>query len=260
MRPGQYKLGENMPILQNTVFGWVIAGNLICNNNKDHISNNSLSYLSINEKIDTQLSKFWTIEEISNNFKILSDSEKYCEINFENTTKRDVNGRFIVDIPFKENVSRLGNSKEIALKRFHSLENKLMKNEDLKIEYVKFMEEYELLGHMKQIDTNLNNLNKGYFLPHHVITKSSSVTTKFGVVFDASAKTDSGLSLNDVQFVGPALQNDIFSILVRFRKFRYAITADISKMYRQILINKNHKKFQRIFWRSSKDEPLRYTN
>lgn len=256
MRHGQYQLGENMPMLQNTALGWVIAGNLKCNSNKN-IYDNSVSFLSINEKIDMQISKFWAIEELTNKIKILSDSEKYCELNFENSTKRDINGRFIVSIPFKDSLPKLGNSKEMALKRFHSLENKLMKNESLRQEYVSFMEEYKSLEHMREIDLDSKGLNGEYFLPHHVVIKSTSVTTKYRVVFDASAKTDSGLSLNDVQFVGPALQNDIFSILVRFRKFQYVMTADISKMYRQILINDSHKKYQKIFWRATKNEPLK---
>jgi hypothetical protein len=76
------------------------------------------------------------------------------------------------------------------------------------------------------------------------------------VVFDASAKTDSGLSLNDVQYVGPTLQNDIFNILVRFRKYTYVMTADISKMYRQILIDESQRCYQRIFWRQDPNEEL----
>lgn len=43
-----------------------------------------------------------------------------------------------------------------------------------------------------------------YYLPHHAVMKPDSTTTKLRVVFDGSAKTTSGLSLNDVQHVGPS--------------------------------------------------------
>lgn len=59
-----------------------------------------------------------------------------------------------------------------------------------------------------------------YFLPHHGVFKEHSTTTKLRVVFDASAKSSTGKSLNDIQFTGPSLQNDIFSILLRFRQFK----------------------------------------
>ena len=66
------------------------------------------------------------------------------------------------------------------------------------------MQEYLELGHMLEVKDESELEKDGYYLPHHAILKNS-VTTKCRVVFDASAKTDSGLSLNDVQFCGPTL-------------------------------------------------------
>lgn len=66
-----------------------------------------------------------------------------------------------------------------------------------------------------------------YYIPHHAVFKDTSITTKVRVVFDASCKTSSGLSLNDCLMVGPNLQQDLLSILLRFRTFKYVITADI---------------------------------
>lgn len=37
--------------------------------------------------------------------------------------------------------------------------------------------------------------------------------------------------------VGPTIQDDLFSILTRFRTFKIALTADITKMYRQVLVD-----------------------
>ena len=42
----------------------------------------------------------------------------------------------------------------------------------------------------------------------------SSSTTKLRIVFDGSAKTTNGLSLNDILLVGPNIQQDLFSILL----------------------------------------------
>lgn len=70
-------------------------------------------------------------------------------------------------------------------------------------------------------------------------------------------KTTSGLSLNDVQYVGPIIQNELFAILLRFRKFRYVMTADISKMYRMILVNESDRSLQTIFWRYKPTDDLK---
>lgn len=75
-------------------------------------------------------------------------------------------------------------------------------------------------------------------------------------MFDASAKDYSGTSLNDVLFPGPKLQRDVVDMLLLFRLSRYAFTCDISKMYRQILISPEHRKFQHVLWRASLQDEL----
>jgi len=48
---------------------------------------------------------------------------------------------------------------------------------------------------------------------HRCVTRKESLTTKVRVVFDASAVTDNGVSLNYMQMVRSTLQDDLFSIL-----------------------------------------------
>lgn len=82
------------------------------------------------------------------------------------------------------------------------------------------------------------------------------MTTK---VHNGSAKTTSGLSLNDTQIVGPTVQNDLFSILFRFRQHKYVTSADIEKMYRKTLVRTKDRKFEeRILWRSNRNMSIKY--
>ncbi|XP_078051526.1 uncharacterized protein LOC144477665 [Augochlora pura] len=90
---------------------------------------------------------------------------------------------------------------------------------------------------------------EGFYLPHHAVVKPSSETTKTRVVFDGSARSSSGLSLNDTLLTGPTIQDDIFSLLVRFRAHTYVLTGDIEKMYRQFLVRNEDRRYQRIAWR-----------
>ena len=57
--------------------------------------------------------------------------------------------------------------------------------------------------------------------------------------------------------VGPKTQDDLFKILLRFRKHKIALSADITKMYRQIALKKSAKDFQRIVWRWERKRCLR---
>ena len=62
----------------------------------------------------------------------------------------------------------------------------------------------------------------------HAIYKSSSSTTKVRAVFDASAKSSTGVSLNDTLLVGPSVHPPLIDVLPKFRSHRVTLTADIS--------------------------------
>jgi hypothetical protein len=49
--------------------------------------------------------------------------------------------------------------------------------------------------------------------------------------------------------VGPTVQQDLFSIITRFRTHQVAFSCDIVKMYRQIWVDPRDTAFQRILWR-----------
>ncbi|GFU59450.1 DUF1758 domain-containing protein [Trichonephila clavipes] len=122
--------------------------------------------------------------------------------------------------------------------------------------YKEFMNEYELLGHMEEIkNETLDKIN--YYIPHHSVYKPEKTSTPLRVVFDASAKTTSGFSLNSILLNGGIIQQDLFSIVSRFRKHEYAFSADIKKMYRQILVDPNQRDLQRIMWKTSADAPVK---
>jgi len=66
-----------------------------------------------------------------------------------------------------------------------------------------------------------------YGIPHHAVLRPDSSTTKLCVVFDASAKSSTGVSLNTILMVGPTVQQDLILTLLSFRLHMHALTADI---------------------------------
>ena len=95
------------------------------------------------------------------------------------------------------------------------------------------MRDYFDLGHAESVPSmDLNKLTSDvYYLPMHAMRKESSTTTKVRAVFDASMKTMSEVSLNDVLMVGPTVHPPLVDVLLRFHMYRIAIVADIGKMY-----------------------------
>ncbi|XP_071870594.1 uncharacterized protein [Bombus fervidus] len=141
----------------------------------------------------------------------------------------------------------------MAMKRLTSLGHRFQRDKQFEADYHAVIQEYLELGHMTKITTN-HSTDDGYFLPHHGVIKESSQTTKLRVVFDGSAPTITGVSLNDILHTGPKLQKDLFYILLRFRSHQYVLTGDVGKMYRQFPVRPENRKFQQILWRNTKGE------
>lgn len=102
--------------------------------------------------------------------------------------------------------------------------------------------------------TALFNVNQHYFLPHHAVIKADGVTTKLRVVFDATCQITSNISLNDVLLKGSVIQEELFTLLVRFRTHKYVLTADVKQMYHQVQIEEKHRDCQLILWRSDSNK------
>ncbi|GFT06218.1 uncharacterized protein TNCV_800391 [Trichonephila clavipes] len=152
----------------------------------------------------------------------------------------------------KKEPSCLGNSKDIALKRLGSLWNRLARDNYLNL-YREFLRDYERLGHMKEV-TNETDPDITYYATHHGIYRPEKSTTKLRVVFNCSSLTDNRISLNDIQYNGGVIQEDLYAQMLRFRTYTYAFTADIKMMYRTILINPKQCSLQRIVWCESEHE------
>lgn len=250
---GQIKLGINQPILHKSVLGWLVSGPI--QGTRQVVS---ASHVAVEQDVQSQLEKFWSIEECAP-VKLHSGEELECEEVFVNSVRRSDSGRFSVALPLKDNYNKLGSSFENASRRLRKLEKRLNSDLDLKTKYSSFIKEYQDLNHMTLIEKeNLVTENPTYYLPHHAVVNESSITTKLRVVFDGSAKSDSGLSLNDILKVGPTVQEDLVSILIRFRQKPIVVQADIEKMYRQVDVLPEYRDLQRILWRSNSNNEIEH--
>lgn len=247
IKNGLIKSEDQTAVLHNSKLGYIVL--------QSGLPKPGVSYIGYitkaKEHIDlmNQIKRLWEIEEIPS-IKHRTDQEEECEKIFVTQHTRNQSGRYIVRIPFNEKITKLGKSKKMALHQFFAMEGKMKKNSEFATKYKLFMSEYETLGHMEEI---WEKHEEGYYTPHHGILSAN----KFRVVFNASAKTTSRISLNEAQLIGEKLQNDLFIILMNFRKFKHGITADIEKMYRQILIHPDDQKYQKILWRDNPQGPIK---
>ena len=87
------------------------------------------------------------------------------------------------------------------------------------------------------------------YLPHHCVVRDEKPTTKFRIVFDASSKPSQHQpSLNEYLYKGPNLNPLLYEILILFRAYSIALTADIEKAFLQISVNECERDYLRFLW------------
>ena len=246
----------NSPVAFETDFGWVLAGNTNSINAPcEQVTSNYVSTTTTCG--DDILRKFWEIEETVSTNGPLTIEEKHVAKHFQENHRRTDSGAFVVPLPKKEQHKPLGESRSKAVRRFITLERSLLTRHQ-NHEFNSVMEEYLDLNHAEVVPIpDLDKpLNKVFYLPMHAVRKDCSTTTKLRIVFDASAKTSTGVSLNDTLLVGHTVHSSLVDVLLRFRLNRVALIADVSKMYRAVGLDDSDKDLHRFIWRRSPEEPL----
>ena len=186
------------------------------------------------------------------------DWEEELETLYASRHSRDSTERYVVPLTIKEGaISSLGKSLDAAKRALQVAQRRMLRDPQLLVEYTKFMREYVEMGHMRRLsdqelasDSHLAN-----YLPHHGIWQKQDRGKKLRVVFNASSPTTSGRSLNDVLHAGPKLQNNLVTVITRWRRWAVAFCSDIRMMFRQIWIREEDAHLQRILWSPSPDEP-----
>ncbi|XP_055527562.1 uncharacterized protein LOC129720153 [Wyeomyia smithii] len=125
----------------------------------------------------------------------------------------------------------LGDSYPAAVRRFQQMEKRFFIDDHLRKSYSEFMEEYERLGHIE-------------------LSPVASRSPQFSFTSMPSS----------VQRVRPQkyhIQPALFATIINFRLPRFAISADAEKMFRQMWVHPDDRKFQQILWRNNPSEPNR---
>ena len=255
LRDGRRHGPSNSPTAFETDFGWVLCGT--AGSPSPAAPSHIAGFHTCVESSDDTLKRFWEIEESPSSASNMSAKERLVVRHFELNHQRSKEGRFIVPLPKNPDAGTLGESRSQAVRRFMSLERSLNRRNQFK-EFDAVMQEYFEMGHAEVVpEVDLEKpTSLTFYLPMHAVYKSSSTTTKVRAVFDASAKTSTGVSLNDTLLVGPTIHPKLIDVLLRFRMYPVALTADVSKMYRAVELIDADKDLHRFVWRSDSKDAL----
>ncbi|UYV80832.1 hypothetical protein LAZ67_19001906 [Cordylochernes scorpioides] len=202
---GFIKGPRDAPSAMNSKLGWIISGR---SNMPNNTTSKSIQQIHVNHslaELDAIVKKNWDAESIPTHKEEMNTEELECENIFRTTTFRYEKGRYVVSLPFRLNHIKmnyqLGDSKSQALRRFLSLERRFHQNPVYEYSHVReFMQDNLNIGHMEVINEiePEQPSHQVYYMPYHAVLREQSTTTELRMVFDASAKTSTGLSLNDL--------------------------------------------------------------
>ena len=183
--------------------------------------------------------------------------EEAAEQHYQATTKYLADEqRYEVSLPKKDNIGQLGESKPQAVARYlHTTRAAEKKN--IQQQFQDGIASYLQLGHAEEVPPEEQPPPNAFWLPMHSVLKLSSTSTKLRVVFDGSAATTSGLSLNQALHVGPTIQATLSDTLLKFRTYPIALNADISKMYREVGLCAADKDLHRFVWKENPASPIK---
>lgn len=237
---------------KNTVFGWTVGGHHTQLHQSSSSSPTSLRVTVNEEDPNSFLKKFWDLDQFSSEHQLLSSEDQQAVDHFNSTFRRDPDGRYRVALPRRTPTPQLGCSRETARQRFLNNERSLQRRGAL-TQFNDTVAEYGNLGHAEKVpEHDLDKPSESvYVLPMHGVTKLSSSSTKLRVVFDASAASSNGVSLNDTLLSGPSLYPLLSSVITRFRTHEIGMTSDITKMFREVSLVDEDKDYHRFLQRGS---------
>ncbi len=161
----------------------------------------------------------------------------------------------MTELPFiYDPETHLVDNKNVAVKILESQIKVADKDESVKNEILRSFNKLVENGHLVRLDDmseseQLQALKPGYWIPWRAVHSSSSISTPTRLVFDASSKTRTGHSLNDILAKGDSKVADLLHLLIQFRKGKAALTSDIKMAYNTVKIKPEFYRYQKMVWK-----------
>lgn len=172
--------------------------------------------IELEDPLERLAQRFWEIEEPAERNNRTEEQEQCEQIFRQSHVYLPRDKVYVVRIPLRAEWREIGSTREAALRIFFQVHRRLERNPELKLKYVDTMNDYLARGHLVRANPPVKG-DICCYLPHYCVTK------KFRVVFNGSFPSSNGTSLNQMQLVGERLQEDLSSILLRFRGNRFAM-------------------------------------
>ena len=177
---------------------------------------------------------------------VLNTEDRRCLGLLKGSLNKLANGHYEVGVLWKGK-ERPPNNKYKALSSWTHQLSRLEKDETKRESYEKVVQGWVDSGYMERLPDSAFLDAEAFYLEHFPVYKQSAETTKCRVVMNGRAEFK-GVSLNDFIEKGPKLLNDLAHVLLRFRRFRVALSGDIREMFLRVRLLEEDCKYHRIFY------------
>ena len=245
MQPGVVRRVDGL-VAQMSAFGWVLSGAV---DGCAESSGVGCQLLTLGDLHEDAVRNLWSLEGIGVHTTEEPTSSKVLE-DFDSSVRFTDENRYEVGLPWKEGGrEQLLDNKPAAEGRLAGLSRRLARDPELADRYSAALSEMEQSGVIEEVPCEeLESQHPTFYLPHHPVVKESSTSTKVRPVFDASSPGPNGVSLNDCVETGPCLIPSLVEVLLRFRRWRFAVTADIVKAFLQLQLKQEDRDVHRFLW------------
>ena len=243
---GETRRGDGGPVAVRTKLGWVLSGMVPGQRSSHSLLTTHVLRVDASphhtENLEELLHSFWNLESLG-----IEDPESSVLEEFTKTVCFK-EGRYEVSLPWKDACPPLPDNYELSKKRLGGLLNRLKQSPDIMHEYdtiIKTQLQHGIVEEVDQPDKSVTG--RIHYLPHHAVVRKDKETTKVRVVYDASARS-TGCSLNECLHRGPKFEQRILDILLRFRTYPVALTADLEKAFLMVSVSEEDRDVLRFLW------------
>ncbi|XP_065177328.1 uncharacterized protein LOC135807825 [Sycon ciliatum] len=240
------------PIARRTPLGWVCIGTGV-DTTRAITATTPATDTVLTDGLTELVEKFWR-DESAGTDNPLEETPSPDDRRAEELTSQSIscNGnRVTVRIPWVNDSGkpRVRSNRAQAEQRLRSLQRSLQSRPAVKQQYSDVMQKHIAKGYVRRVDPDeiAKDGNDQWYLPHFPVVRSDKSTSKVRIVFDGAARWD-GHSINDEMFTGPALQNDMTSVLIRFSLEPVALVGDVSEMFLQVKLAERDQRYHRFLW------------
>eukprot|EP00794_Sanderia_malayensis_P019733 gene19733-biopygen14568 len=165
----------------------------------------------------------------------------------------------VTTLPLMQNpITHLTPNRHIALKVYNQQLKRLASYPEDKEDVLKSEKKLQNLGYVEYVKNLPNHIQAELehnkiknFISWRAVWKGNSISTPCRVVFDASMRTDTGYSLNNLLANRRNSMNKL--IFIRWRSHHIGNHTDVSKMYNSVQLDESQWCLQRYFWEDNLD-------